>query len=189
MNYLLEIQNCKLLGSRAEGSVYLTPEGFALKTFKNAKAAKSEEEILRKTLDSPFFPNPILRVSNILVREYVGGENLFEYISKHGLPYNLSIEIIDLIEDLKRLKFKRINIRNAHIFINSKGKIMVIDPRKPYTKVTPYPKDIIKILVKLHLFDKFLKDVLEYKPDLLPYWTAAYNYLASPRKRRIYRYG
>ena len=66
---------------------------------------------------------------------------------------------------------------------------MVIDPRKPYTKVTPYPKDIIKILVKLHLFDKFLKDVLEYKPDLLPYWTAAYNYLASPRKRRIYRYG
>ena len=40
---------------------------------------------------------------------------------------------------------------------------MVIDPRKPYTKVTPYPKDIIKILVKLHLFDKFLKDVLEYK--------------------------
>ena len=46
MNYLLEIQNCKLLGSGAEGSVYLTPEGFALKTFKNAKAAKSEEKYL-----------------------------------------------------------------------------------------------------------------------------------------------
>lgn len=189
MKYLLEIQDCKLLGSGAEGSVYLTPEGYALKTFKNIKAAKNEEEILRKTLDSPFFPKPILRISNILIRDYVSGDNLFEYISKHGLPYNLSVEIIDLIEDLKRLKFKRINIRNAHIFVDSNGKIMIIDPRKPYSKVTPYPKDIIKILVKLHLFDKFLKDVLKYKPHLISYWTSAYNYLASPRKRRIYRYG
>lgn len=189
MNYLLEIQDFKLLGSGAEGSVYLTPEGYALKTFKNIKAAKSEEEILKKTLDSSFFPNPILRISNILIREYVGGENLFEYITKHGLPYNLSKEIIDLIEDLKRLKFKRINIRNAHIFVDSKGKIMVINPRKPFTKITPYPKDIIKTLVKLHLFDKFLKDVLQYKPDLLSYWTDAYNYLACPRRKRIYRYG
>ena len=189
MECLLEAKDFKLLGSGAEGSVYLTPEGYALKVFKTIKNAKSEDEILKKTADSPFFPKSIVRVSNILIREYVGGVNLMQYISKHGLPYNLSKEIIDLLEDLKRLKFKRLNIRNAHIFVNSKGKIKVIDPRKPYTKVTPYPKDIVKILVKYHVFDKFLRDVLEYKPELLPYWTESYDYLANPRKKRIYRYG
>ena len=189
MNYLLEVKDFKLLGSGAEGSVYLTPEGYALKVFKNIKNAKDEEEILNKTIDSPFFPKVIVRFSNVLIREYVGGVNLMEYISKHGLPKELSKEIIDLIEDLKRLKFKRLNFRNAHIFVNSKGKIKVIDPRKPYVKVTPYPKDIIKILVKYHVFDKFLKDVLDYNPTLLPYWKSAYEYLAKPRIKRIHRYG
>ncbi|MFU7517993.1 serine/threonine protein kinase, partial [Clostridium sp. HCS.1] len=99
--------------------------------------AKNEDEILKQTIDSRFFPNSIVRFSNILIREYVGGVTLQEYISKHGLPYNLSKEIIDLIEDLKMLNFKRINFRNAHIFVNSNGKIQVIDPRKPYSKVTP----------------------------------------------------
>lgn len=189
MNCLIEAKEFKLLGGGAEGAVYLTPEGYAFKVFKNIKNAKSEDEILKQTADSHFFPNSIVRVSNILIREYVGGINLKEYISKHGLPYNLSKEIIDLVEDLKRLNFKRLNIRNAHIFVNSKCKIKVIDPRKPYTKITPYPKDIVKILVKYHLFDKFLKDVLEYNPSLLPYWTSAYDYLAVTRKKRIYRYG
>lgn len=189
MKYLLEIQNCKLLGSGAEGSVYLTPEGYALKVFKNSKYAKNEEDILKKTADSRFFPKPLLRISNILIREYVEGDNLLEYTTKHGLPSSLSEEIIDLVEDLKRLKFKRLNIRNAHIFVNSRGNIMLIDPRKPYSKVTPYPKDIIKILIKLHLFDKFLKDILKYKPNLLPYWIEGYNYVALPRRKRIYRYG
>lgn len=189
MNCLLDVQNLKLLGSGAEGSVYITPEGYALKVFKNIKNAQNEEEILKQTTDSNFFPKNIVRVSNILIREYVGGVNLMQYISKHGLTKELSKEIIDLIEDMKKLKFKRLNIRNAHIFVSSKGKIKVIDPRKPYTKVTPYPKDIVKILVKYHVFDKFLKDVLEYNPLLLPYWTSSYDYLAKPRYKRIHRYG
>ena len=189
MNYILEAKEFKLLGSGAEGSVYLTPEGYAFKVFKNIENAKNEDEILKQTADSPFFPNSIVRTSNILIREYVGGVTLKEYISKHGLTYSLSKEIIDLIEDLKRLNFKRLNFRNAHIFVSSNGNIKVIDPRKPYSKTTPYPKDIVKILVKYHLFDKFLKDVLNYNPNLLPYWTLAYDYLAEPRVKRIYRYG
>ena len=40
MNYLLEVQGLKLLGTGAEGSVYTTPEGYALKVFKNIKNAR-----------------------------------------------------------------------------------------------------------------------------------------------------
>ena len=64
---------------------------------------------------------------------------------------------------------------------------MVIDPRKSFSKNTPYPKDIVKIFLKLHLFDKFLEDLTSYKPDLLSYWIDAYEYTAKFNK--VSRYG
>lgn len=186
MRYLLELEDCKLLGSGAEGSVYLTPEGYALKTFNSKKSADNEVFILNKTKESRFFPNVLIQISNIVAREYVPGENLYEYIEANGLSKALSIEIIELIEDLKKLKFKRINIRNAHIFISNKEKLMVIDPRKSYTKNTPYPKEIIKILIKLNKFDSFLNHVTDYNPKLLNYWLSGYNYVAA--RNRLSRY-
>ena len=135
MNYFLNINDCTLLGSGAEGAVYLTPEGYAIKVFRNASLAQKEEEILNIAASSAYFPKSIIRISNILIREYVSGDNLYEYIFKNGLSYKLSVQIIDLIEDYKRLNFKRLNTRNAHIFVNSKEKLMVIDPRKPFSKI------------------------------------------------------
>ena len=69
MNTLIELNDCILLGSGAEGSVYLTPEGFALKRFNTIKAAKKEASILANVEGSRFFPNVIIRISNIVVRE------------------------------------------------------------------------------------------------------------------------
>ena len=190
MRYILDIKECKLLGKGDEGSVYLTPEGYALKIFSKKKNAKDEAEILEKAKDSRFFPNVIFLADNMMLREYVSGENLYEFLNKNRLSYKLSIEIIELIEDFKRLKFKRINIRNAHIFVDENEKIQIIDPRKTYIKETPYPKDIINILVKLNLFDDFLKNLINYNKDLLKYWIDGYEYLQKCHKksRRINMY-
>jgi len=185
MRYILDIKQCKLLGTGDEGSVYLTPEGFALKIFSNKKNAKDETEILEKANDSRFFPNVIFLADNMMLRQYVSGENLYEFITHNSLSYNLSLEIIELIEDFKRLKFRRINIRNAHIFVNENEKIQIIDPRKIYIKETPYPKDIISILVKLNLFDDFLKNLISYKPELLKYWIDGYEYFRKMSKKTI----
>ena len=186
MRYILDIKECKLLGKGYEGSVYLTPEGYALKIFSKKKNAKDEAEILEKAKDSRFFPNVIFLADNMMLREYVPGENLYEFLNKNRLSYKLSIEIIELIEDFKRLKFKRINIRNAHIFVDENEKIQIIDPRKTYIKETPYPKDIINILVKLNLFDDFLKNLINYNKDLLKYWIDGYEYLQKCPKKSLY---
>lgn len=190
MRYILDIKQCKFLGQGHEGSVYLTPDGYALKIFYSEKNSIYEVETLEKVKDSRFFPKVIFQAKTMILREYVKGVNLSEYLKENGLSYNLSIELIDLIEDFKRLKFTRLNIRNAHIFVNDESKIQVIDPRKPFTKVTPYPKDIIKILIKRNVFDDFLKNLLSYKPELVDYWVKGYNYLISlPKKQtRIYIY-
>ena len=189
MKNVMELQNCKLLGSGAEGTVYLSDEGYAIKCFRKIKAAKSEDEILEITKDSRFFPRPIIRFSNIMVREYVSGENLFEHLTRKGLSYKLSCEIVDLLEDLKSLEFTRLNVRNSHIFIDEEDNLRVIDPRKSFSKIEPYPKDIISILVKANLYDRFLQDVLTYNPKLLPYWTNAYNEMFKRRKKRFIKYG
>lgn len=186
MRYILDIKQCKFLGKGHEGAVYLTPEGYALKIFYKKKKAKNEVSILEFVKGSRFFPKVIFIAGNMILREYVEGITLYDYLSKNGLSYKLSCEIIDLVEEFKNLKFKRINIRNAHIFVDKYENIKVIDPRKIFSKNTPYPKDIIKILVKLNLFDDFLKNVAEYRPDLLQYYADSYNYYVYMSKKSIH---
>ena len=186
MRYILDIKECEFLGKGHEGAVYLTPEGYALKIFYKKKKALDEVSILELVKKSRFFPKVVFIANNMVLREYVEGVTLKEYISTNGLSYNLSCEIIDLVEDFKKMKFKRINIRNAHIFVDKNEKIKVIDPRKIFTKNTPYPKDIIKILVSLKVFDDFLKTVAEYRPDLLKYYSEAYDYFAYLSKKSFH---
>ena len=185
MRYILDIKECEFLGKGHEGAVYKTPEGYALKIFYKKRKAKEEVSILELVKSSRFFPKVIFIAGNMILREYVEGITLNEYLKKNGLSYNLSWEIIDLVEDFKKMKFKRVNIRNAHIFVDENEKIKVIDPRKIFTKNTPYPKDIIKILVNLNLFDEFLKHTAQYRPDLLQYYADGYNYFVYMSKKTI----
>lgn len=185
MRYILDVKECEFLGKGHEGAVYLTPEGYALKIFYKEKKAKDEVKILELVKGSRFFPKVLFIAHNMVLREYVSGITLHDYIKEKGLSYNLSCEIIDLIEDFKQMKFKRLNIRNAHVFVDENEKIKVIDPRKIFSKNTPYPKDIIKVLVSLNVFDNFLKHVVEYKPNLLKYWIDGYDYYYYYAKKTI----
>ena len=147
---------------------------------------KKYPEILEKVKNSRFFPNVLFIADKMVLREYISGENLGSYLYKHGLSYNIAVEIIELVEEFKKLNFTRINIRSAHIFIDSNAKLKVIDPRKPYIKNTPYPKDIIHVLVKLELFDDFLKYVAKYNPSLLKYWSLGYDYYIKMSKKKYF---
>lgn len=183
MRYVLDIKKCKFLGKGKEGSVYLTPEGYALKVFHNKKKAEDETDILEKVSGSRFFPTVLFIANNMVLRDYVEGNNLYEYINKNGLSYNLSVEIVELIEEFKHFNFKRLDIRNAHIFVNKNEKIQIIDPRKVFEKNIPYPKEIIKILVNLNVFDKFLEYLLDYNQKLIKYWIDGYNYFKYMSKK------
>ena len=185
MRYILDVKECEFLGKGKEGAVYLTPEGYDLKVFYNKRKDLDEAKLLEQVKDSRFFPKVLFIVNNVILRDYVHGDNLYDYIKKNNLSYNLSTEIIDLIEDFKRLKFTRLDIRNAHIFVDKNEKIQVIDPRKVFVKNIPFPKEIIKVLVKLNVFDDFLTHLLNYRPDLLSYWVNGFNYFHYMSKKTI----
>ncbi len=80
MRYVLDVKKCKFLGKGKEGTVYLTPEGYTLKIFYNKKKAERETEILEKVNESRFFPKVLFIANNMVIRDYVEGDNLYEYM-------------------------------------------------------------------------------------------------------------
>lgn len=80
MRYILDVKECKFLGKGHEGAVYLTPEGYALKIFYKKRKAENEVAILEQVKDSRFFPNVLFIVKNMVLREYVEGITLYDYL-------------------------------------------------------------------------------------------------------------
>lgn len=171
----INIKKCKFLGEGCEGKVYLTPDGYALKIFKSKAKWKGEYDILKKVEGSKYFPK-IINSSNIcILREYVPGKTIKDYILKNGLSEKLAINLINLIEEFKKLNFKRLDIRGEHIYVQDDESIMVIDPRKSYTKNVSVPISIMKDLEKVGVIDKFVKVLVGKRLDLAYLWVSAIN--------------
>lgn len=170
----VNIKKCKFLGQGCEGRVYLTEDGYALKIFKNNKKSREEYKILKKVEGSDNFPKIIKYSGNCILREYVGGTKLKEYIREKGMSERLALNLIGLIEEFKRLKFKRLDIRGEHIFVQNDESIKVIDPRKSYIKNVAKPRSLIRTLDKCGVLDDFIKVLITYRPKLAVLWQDAF---------------
>ncbi len=171
----IDIKECKFLGGGCEGKVYLTPDGYALKIFKSKANCKEEYDILKKVEGSKYFPKVINASNRCILREYVSGEMIKDYIVKNGLSEKLAVNLINLIEEFKKLNFKRQDIRGQHIYVHDDESVMVIDPRKSYTKNVSVPISIMKDLEKVGVIDKFIQVLIDKRLDLAYLWIKAIN--------------
>lgn len=170
----IDLSTCKFLGQGANGKVYLLPNGKALKIFFKEENCKHEYEILKSVEGNKHFPKVNEYSSNCMIREYIGGILIENYIRKYGLSVNLSKNLIELIEDFRKLGFTRLDIRCAHIFIQQDVTIKIIDPRKTYSKLVPYPYSILKTLNKLGVLNKFFKTLKNTNIKLYEDWSTRY---------------
>lgn len=170
MNNNIDVSKFKYLGSGHSGSVYLMPNGRCIKICHKNKSCKNEYEIYKKVEGSCHFPKAYKVESNYLIRDYVGGTNIVEYVKKNGMPKTLALSLIDLIEDFKRLNFARLDMRLAHIFVQKDKSVMVIDPRCTFTRKVSSPYHLLKGLKKLGVLKDFLNVVKTEKPDLYRKW-------------------
>lgn len=159
-------KNYQFLGQGRNGRVYLMPDGRAVKVFKKASACKEEYEILKAVEGSRYFPKVFTHTSHYIIREYVGGTNLYEYLNSRTLTRDFVIRIANLVDELKALGFKKLNLRFSHLFVQKDGSLMLIDPRKSFKQKIPYPKSFLISLWKIGLLGKFLKILEEERPDL-----------------------
>ncbi|MCM0649571.1 serine/threonine protein kinase [Clostridium swellfunianum] len=161
-----DITKLKLIGEGHEGKVYMLPEDKVLKVFHNPDSCKRQLEVLLAAKNSRFFPTVFDFDSYSIVMSFVYGSRLSFYLKQHNINKSLSIELVKLVEEFKKLGFAKLDARLGHIFLQPDDTIKVIDPRGTYDKITPYPRSMLKGLQKhgdlRAFFDYIKRDYPEY---------------------------
>lgn len=170
-DFNINLLDCKFLGEGHNGIVYLLPDGNVIKICFNIKSFIGEYVILQKVNGNKYFPRIYEIGENYMIREYVEGDMLPKYISKHGFNDELGKKIIELLKEFKILKFKKIDLRCKDIFVQPNGDLKVIDPKKFYTKDRDFPRHLSKGMYKLKILDPFLEVLKTDDPILFESWT------------------
>ncbi len=161
----------EFLGSGHNGIVYLLPDKKVIKVFKEKKVCKKEREILEKTNNSRYFPKIYDYGDYFILREYIrGGERLDHYIKQKGINKRLTNNIVKLIREFEKLKFKKLDIRCKDIYVDKKYKLRIIDPKNNYSKTVIYPRHLMKGLNKLDVLDEFLLQVKKEDKKYYDLW-------------------
>jgi predicted Ser/Thr protein kinase len=126
-NFDLNLLDCTLIGKGHNGVVYMLPEGKVIKICFKAKNCKKEYFILNKVHDNKFFPRVYGMSGNYMIRDYVDGIFLHDYIKYEGLDRRLALKIMDLLEEFKKLKFTKLDLRCKDIIVTPNGSLKVIE--------------------------------------------------------------
>jgi predicted Ser/Thr protein kinase len=171
----IDLKECRLIGVGNNGWVYRMPDGRVIKICREAKSCIKEYAILKRTNGNKHFPRVYGQCGNYMIRDYVGGECMKDYIKRKGLSRRLAVNLIELIEEFRRLEFTKLDIRCRDLYVQKNEHIMVIDPRASYTRNVGYPRHLMKGLNNLRVLDKFMEIVKKERPDIYKRWTELIN--------------
>ena len=169
-NFEINLLDCIPLGRGHNGIVYMLPEGKIIKICFKPKSCEKEYYILNRVNGNKYFPRVYGMSGNYMIRDYVDGIILKDYIKEYGLDRELAIKIIDLLKEFKRLRFSKIDLRCKDIIVQPNGTLMVIDPKKFYSKKRNFPRHLSKGLYKLGVLDYFMSVVKDVNPRLYRQW-------------------
>ncbi|SFC94726.1 protein kinase [Clostridium uliginosum] len=168
-------RNGKYLGQGNNGIVYELPNNKAIKIFLTKKVCNDEGGILHRTNGSKYFPRLYKRGKLYVVRDMVDGERLDDYIKQHGLSETLIRNIYDLLLEFKKLKFTKLDTRCKDIFISENEKLMIIDPKKAYSRKVNYPRHLMKGLKRIGVLEEFLEGISEIDKHKANEWNIKFE--------------
>lgn len=169
--YDIDLRDCTYLGEGHNGIVYRMPDGKVIKIFKERKCCRNEYLILKSVKGSSHFPSVYFCGDNYVIRDYVGGTNARQYIKEKGLTHKLALNLIGLVEEFRKLRFTKLDIRCRDLYVQEDESIIVIDPKSSYTRKVDFPRHLAKGLKKLGVLEEFLDTVKQGQPELYDEWT------------------
>ncbi|AAK80355.1 RIO-like serine/threonine protein kinase [Clostridium acetobutylicum] len=169
-NTIIKLEECTFLGKGHSGSVYLMPDNRVVKIFKNPTSCKEEYSILRRLKDNPYFPKPYEFHNHYMIREYIDGINIDDYIKQNGASEKLMLKLIYFLEYIKNAGFKKVDARFVHVFIQDNGALRVIDPRHSFSKKLKVPYHLLSDLKSAGCINLFWKVLKLERPDLYKAW-------------------
>ena len=166
----LDTKSLDLLGKGTQGSVYKIDTTKCIKVFKKSKSCKDElHSMLISQIDS-HFPKLYSYGDLYIVREYISGISLDEYLLLNPLTEDICHKIMEIYLAMKYVGFKRLDSALFHIFLCDSDKVKIIDTAKAMKKDYFYPHIIIKSLSDLNYKDYFLSFVKDKYPHIYYIW-------------------
>lgn len=166
----INLLDCRFLGRGHNGVVYMLPDGKVIKICYEEKSCKKEYSILERIKENKYFPRVYGMSGNYMIRDYVDGVDLRNYIKKYGLTKELTLKILDLLEEFKALEFKKEDIRCKDVLVQPNESLMIIDPKKFYSKDRDFPRHLVKGFHKLGVLNFFILVTKNEKPNLYKQW-------------------
>lgn len=158
------------LGEGHNGVVYELPNRKAIKIFLRKKVCNDEGSILAKTNGSNYFPYLYKKGKLYVIRDLVEGNRLDKHIKENGLSKRLIKNIYELLIEFKRLKFKKLDVRCKDIYVSNNEKLMIIDPKKAYSRKVDYPRHLMKGLKKIGVLEEFFNGIEEIDSKIATSW-------------------
>lgn len=168
-------RQAEYLGQGNNGIVYELPDNKVIKIFLTKKVCNDEGKILFRTNGSKYFPKIYAKGDLYVIRDMVKGERLDGYISKHGLSENLIKNIYNMLKEFKKLKFTKIDTRCKDIYVSEDETIMLIDPKKAYSRKVNYPRHLMKGLNKIGVLEQFLSGIGKIDKKKATKWKDEFN--------------
>lgn len=165
-----DTKKLKLIGQGHQGRVYLLPGNKVIKLYYKSGSCKEQLKILQKGCRSRFFPTVFDYDRYSIIMSFINGITLKDYLVKGRLDSALSMELVKLIEEFKKLRFTRLDIRLAHIFVLPDKSIKIIDPRGSFRIKQSYPLLMMQGLKEQGFLDEFLYYISTDYPDYYSFW-------------------
>ena len=178
----IDLTNLKFIGKGTQGKVYKIDHDKCIKIFKSNKDCKDELKTLLMAQSDAHFPKLYGYGTNYIIREYIEGIELNEYLSIQKLISELSSKIIKLYGAMVNVGFLRCDAAIFHIFITPSNDLKLIDTSKAMRRKSMIPDLLISGLDKANCKDDFFIFLKNKRPDLYTQWI---NY-TKKRYKKIY---
>ena len=166
----VRIQQLEFIGAGKHGEVYKIDEQRCVKIYKRRQYLRKELAALKRGAGAPFFPRVYDWGRDYIIREYAPGTPLNRYLRVNEFTPELAQQLVEMIETMHRLRFRRADTRLSHIIVDPKGKLWLIDPVNTMKKSPPFPRKLLKGLMRRGVDGEFLEYVKRHHPETYSRW-------------------
>ncbi|MFE3893005.1 hypothetical protein ACFX4Y_25500 [Priestia sp. YIM B13446] len=170
-NVFMDFKKYAVVGQGKDGVIYQVTSNRCVKVFFKEEVYKKELKAIQVGQSSSIIPRLYGYGSNYIVMEYIEGISLAKHLKKNRyITKSLVMQLINLIDELKKLNFSRQDTELRHILMNEQGNLKVIDLKRAFSSNRPIPVKLLTELKKLKLSKEFLSYVKDICPSLYQKW-------------------
>jgi RIO-like serine/threonine protein kinase len=166
----IDLKHLPLVGVGTHGKVYRLDKNRCIKICKKTKDMQLEYRVLKYVDGYPQFPKIYECKGRYMIREYVDGPNIIDYIKKYGFNNNLARELTELVKLFIKLKCTRIDIRMSEVFVTKNHKIKIVDTTRYLDKKASYPREMLKVLKELGYQKRYMNFLEKNYPEFYELW-------------------